>query len=943
MRHVAPKERDALGMKTEGKGADGVGCERGCGRCESEKSNAMATSGGAEGPEMRIVENEQKIPFVAEVRWNAGKFHVAFKQPVVTLRYSQHSKMFYVYDAETDKSEMLQSIVSQRLFLRFVTYYKDEYESRMSLYPFLSIIYSPTHRAFYELNKQSQKTTWIANLSEESCGVLTPQKHAKSGINADDRQGALHANRPSQLNQAHVQPAEPRQRLQDSGRRQEEGIRILMRQAREEHDRILQAQQRSQQPSQHIRQPVPPLIAPNHGAYGFPNGPHQNPMFAQPMMPLRPQHPQHQIFAPHTANVWPASTHTPLQSAPIDTVPPDFPSTFQAPGLAAKPSGAAASKGKTPTVEQLALQNSLPNECATCCLLFANDRKRFDHVDSEKHRRRLEALRKWPKSFQHLSLFPSQCKDFINRCWQREKAVLKSPEQCERNARAVMLFRNSVLDLVLKNLRVGAMHKVNWRALSEKRVPPLRTDSQLVHYPEGDTTTREVEVHDAGEAKSLIDLNSSGILDMFGNPVDGVPALTSPSQAFDWPWSSDAGGSRHREFDPSGESVAKRQKQGSGSLLANTMGLDAVATEKSPSSFRKQRPLEDCANHSYIADLQNSHEKGDSRQREQVVDDLSPGQLPVPGYFYRIYRAATSHSYLKGLYLQQFPRKVFVSHDHVNGVVGQNMTVLKEFLRQTERADPAKVRPYHILKEALSRVRAELESGSELYQPWAVSQLKSIRQDLILQNIEDQFTLEVYEYHAHAALVNGDMTEFNQCLDRLHDMYMKGNKSPREAEFFGLYLLYQCYVSTVTRSKMDFQRVFASFPDRVRSSEPVLHAWSVCCAFMCDDVFRMFRLYRTADEEQKRLMDCFAGDVRVKGLKFLFKGMGKVEKAFEAQYFAGLFGYDSTQECIRDLSRFGISYEPSVGLVPVPEENIVNPQALRIMAMGGGQTTGGVL
>lgn len=124
-------------------------------------------------------------------------------------------------------------------------------------------------------------------------------------------------------------------------------------------------------------------------------------------------------------------------------------------------------------------------------------------------------------------------------------------------------------------------------------------------------------------------------------------------------------------------------------------------------------------------------------------------------------------------------------------LVGTCQDLEKRYLRLTSAPDPSRVRPLNVLKKALEFVINKYNSNDEVKYNYVCDQLKSIRQDLTVQLIRDEFAVQVYETHAKIAIENDDLGEYNQCQSRLNTLYQGGeNERKNKLEFLSYKIVY---------------------------------------------------------------------------------------------------------------------------------------------------------
>lgn len=140
-------------------------------------------------------------------------------------------------------------------------------------------------------------------------------------------------------------------------------------------------------------------------------------------------------------------------------------------------------------------------------------------------------------------------------------------------------------------------------------------------------------------------------------------------------------------------------------------------------------------------------------------------------------------------------------------------------------------------------------------------QFKSMRQDLTVQRIKNEFTVKVYEIHARIALEKGDLGEYNQCQSQLRTLYAHGLPGC-VMEFLAYRILYLLH----TRNQRDVNALMAELTPAHKVEPAVAHSLQVRSALATGNYHAFFRLYNNAPHMNGYIMDHFIERERANAL-----------------------------------------------------------------------------
>ncbi|KAK8864127.1 hypothetical protein IAR55_001373 [Kwoniella newhampshirensis] len=235
----------------------------------------------------------------------------------------------------------------------------------------------------------------------------------------------------------------------------------------------------------------------------------------------------------------------------------------------------------------------------------------------------------------------------------------------------------------------------------------------------------------------------------------------------------------------------------------------------------------------------------------------------------------------------------------------------KSYLRLTSEPSPADIRPLHVLQQTLQLLKSKWKQNHNY--AYALDQFKSMRQDLTVQRIKNEFTVEVYEIHGRIALEAKDLGEYNQCQTMLRQLYELGIKGHPQ-EFLSYRIMYLLH----TRNRSDMATLLAQLTPAEKQDPGVKHALDVHASLATANYVRFFRLYSAAPNMSGYIMDHFVERERISALAIMSKAYMTLPLLFVATSLA----FDTDEEA----DKFLVDHDAAIYTnLTVPSQSLQTP------------------
>ena len=246
----------------------------------------------------------------------------------------------------------------------------------------------------------------------------------------------------------------------------------------------------------------------------------------------------------------------------------------------------------------------------------------------------------------------------------------------------------------------------------------------------------------------------------------------------------------------------------------------------------------------------------------------APLQFEKKSESLRVFERPSKKSMSDGFELARIKRDWSVSPSPppvVNPIVGSCKDLEKEYHRGEGNVETTKVRPYEILKKSFTHVMGK---SKEKDYKWVKNQLKSIRQDMLVQDIRDSFTWDVYVCAATEAIRNSDAGELTQTLahlKRLEHHVCISDQAKMEIS------AYRILFHTLRENFNKVDEEISLLLPKNRGYGCIRHALMFSAAYSSHNFFLLRKLVPKAPNSGKLVVDIFLPSLRLTMYKWIIQ------------------------------------------------------------------------
>ncbi|KAL4447060.1 hypothetical protein ABPG74_013912 [Tetrahymena malaccensis] len=230
-------------------------------------------------------------------------------------------------------------------------------------------------------------------------------------------------------------------------------------------------------------------------------------------------------------------------------------------------------------------------------------------------------------------------------------------------------------------------------------------------------------------------------------------------------------------------------------------------------------------------------------------------------------------------------------------IIGTSTKLEKEYLRLTSYPKACDVRSPETLVKSFEFITNKYVNKSEDYH-YFQSQFRSIRQDLLIQNIKSEFTFQVLEVNARICLENYDIQEYSRCLGQLIWMYKEVDDLAKTnyKEF-----IYYRLIQFIFEDKKD--NLLACLQeinqDELLLSNEFETAMKFQHAISMGNVKGFFNLFNSTKDYGKYIMNLYIKRWKLWGVRIVCKTYGP--QAISLSLFQSVFGFESIEKTKEEL------------------------------------------